>query len=195
MDDNTTIIEKKRERTPLKTESEIYTFLKTIPTYISFNDMQKSLDFTVGKLQAAVFRCLKPGAKYPIFHSYIRSKKTNRIIKIFSLDPSKLPEPEDSMELSMLISGKIISVENDTKKILPLKIATETVKILSNLVNLTSKYKSIGQLFSEAIMEYLNSIPNELIVEAMKSRESVDLNKIEDVNVIKDVHDMEDKNL
>ncbi len=159
-------VSKKRQRDPKKNELRVYEYLRSINIPASFHEIQSELQMTPGALQATIKRSLLSGAEYRIFESSMISLKTKRKIRIFSWNPTLLPEPEDVID-TRIFSGKLIDTPDKTGKILPLKMENQTVEILTNLVSLVPDYSSIGELFSKAITQYLQSLPNKVIMQAL----------------------------
>ncbi|WP_371804348.1 hypothetical protein [Candidatus Lokiarchaeum ossiferum] len=157
---------KTRHRDPKGNELQVYEFLRSIEGPASFHEIQTALSMTPGALQATIKRSLDRKADYQIFESSMISPKTNRKIRIFSWNPEILPEPEDVIDTG-IFSGKMIDTPDKTAKILPLRMENPTVEILNNLVDLVPDYANIGELFSLAITQYLRSIPNDLILQAL----------------------------
>lgn len=162
-----------RQRDPKKNELQVYEFLRSIEAPVSFHEIQMALSMTPGALQATIKRCLLIKADYQIFESSMISPKTKRKIRIFSWNPNLLPEPEDAID-TRIFSGKMIDTPDKTAKILPLRMENPTVEILNNLVELVPDYNNIGELFSLAITQYLQSIPNDLILQALNRDQTED---------------------
>ncbi len=167
---------KTRQRNPGANEHKVYEHLRSLenpPGFASFHEIQSALEMTPGALQATIKRLLGK-EDYPIFESSMISSTTNRKVRIFSWTPNYLPEPEDVID-TQLYSGKMIDTPDKMGKILPLEIDNETVEILNHLIKSVSDYSNMGELFSFAITEYLGSIPNALIMQALNKTKTGDI--------------------
>lgn len=164
------------KRNPFFKEKAIYEYIKEQSEPVSFHQIQKQLSeehgFSVGAIQAAIDRCTKEGAYFPIFEKKVISPQTNRNIRVFSTYPEDLVTISDpSMEELLNIYGNVQSgklIQFNQEAILPLYLKLDQAKILQNLVHLNPDYQSIGDLFSQAVMDLLSSkVSKEQIQEAM----------------------------
>ncbi|MHA1719530.1 MAG: hypothetical protein ACTSXK_08405 [Promethearchaeota archaeon] len=160
---------------PQLNERRVFDFVNSRNEPVSFHKIQKSLGMSPGSLQATIKRCKSPDSAYKIYEGKKISKKNNRPVRVFSTNPNliidlKIPHLEDLHDLyrKVVLFGEIFEVENNF--VLPLKLDEKTTKILMQLVQLSSDLKSVGDLFSKAIMRYLESnVPRELIIKAIQN--------------------------
>ena len=159
---------------PTINERRVFEYVNSQDDPVSFHSIQKFLDMTPGALQATVLRCMKSDSKFKIYEGKRISKKNNRAIRVFSVNPSKIsalniPNISDLHDMYQnIMFGNVFEVEN--RYILPLNMDEQTTKILMQLINISPKYKSIGDLFSQAIMKYLKeSISKDLIGKAIQN--------------------------
>ena len=155
-------------------ERRVYEFINSQEEPVSFHKIQKFLEMSPGALQATVVRCLKQDSKFKIYEGKKISKKNNRPIRVFSVNPSKIsalniPHISDLHDLyQKVMFGNVFEVENNY--ILPLNMDEQTTKILMQLINISPKFESMGDLFSKAIMKYLKeSISKDLIGKAIQN--------------------------
>ncbi len=159
-------------------ERRVFEYINSQDEPVSFHKIQKFLDMSAGSLQATVLRCMKPQAKFKIYEGKGISKRNNRSTRVFSINPSKIstlniPHISDLHDLyQKVIFGNVFEVENNY--ILPLNMDEQTTKILMQLISISPKYKSIGDLFSQAMMKYLKeSISKDLIGQAIQNLDKI----------------------
>ena len=169
-----TLLPHTNTKRPEINERRVFEFINSQEDPVSFHRIQKFLDMSPGGLQATVVRCLKPDAKFKIYEGKKISKKNNRAIRVFSVNPSKilaLNIPHISVLHDLykkVILGDVFEVENNY--VLPLSMDEKTTKILMQLISISPKYESIGDLFSQAMMKYLKeSISKDLIGQAIQN--------------------------
>ena len=162
---------------PQLNERRVFDFVNSRNEPVSFHIIQKALGMSPGALQATVKRCLSPDSAFRIYEGKKISKKNNRPIRVFSTSPTqiselKIPHLEDLHDLyrKVVLFGDIFKVENNF--VLPLKLDEKTTKILLQIIRLSPNFKSIGDLFSKAVMKYLEEeIPQDLVIKAMQNLE------------------------
>ena len=159
---------------PKLNERRVFDFLKMQTEPVSYHKMHKSLDMTTGALQATIERCLKSHSTFRIYEGKKISKQNDRLIRVFSVSQSKIsnlniPDIADLHEIYQnVIAGNIFQLENNY--ILPLSMDEQTTKILMQLVKISPNHKSIGDLFSQAMMKYLKeSISKDKIDQAIQN--------------------------
>ena len=159
-------------------ERRVFEFINSQEEPVSFHRIQTFLDMSPGGLQATVVRCLKQDSKFKIYEGKKISKKNNRAIRVFSVNPSKIlalniPNISDLHDLyKKVMLGNVFEVENNY--ILPLNMDEQTTKILMQLISISPKYKSIGDLFSQAMTKYLKeSISKDLIGQAIQKLDKI----------------------
>lgn len=168
-------IEKKsRIRDPKANEKRIFEFIKSKDHHVSQYEIQKALGMSSGAVQATIKRCLKESAEFRIYEGERISNRTNTTINIFSLSPIfdsdlNIPNLSDLHKLYLKVKvGEIIKVENNF--IVPLRLEEQTTDILLELVKISPKFKNVGDLFSQAISDFLSKkIPKKLIAEAIQN--------------------------
>lgn len=161
-------------RQPKLHERHVFEFIKKQNEPVSYHEIQKSLEDTMssGAYQGAVKRCLQSGANFRIYEGKKISEKKDRLIRVFSVNPSKVFHIPDVSELHKLyqkvMSGNVFKLENNY--ILPLNMDERITQILMQLVKKSSNLESIGDLFSKALMKYLKESVSEGLIDQAKQK-------------------------
>lgn len=165
-------------RNPYQKEKIIFEIINSSNKPIAFNEIAKiaknDYNFTSGATQAAIERCLNPQALFPIFEKKVFFPENNRIIRFFSTNLTTFDEISQPSIDELLTSyqrikeGEMIHTEEET--ILPLYLSKDQAEILEILVEKNDNFKSVGDLFSQALMTFLkNSITRENLLEAIET--------------------------
>ena len=161
---------------PSKTRQPDFNYIKKQIEPISYHNIQKSKIVSPGILQATVTRCLNPDSNFRIYEGQKISKQKDRLIRVFSANPSKvsdlnIPNLSKLIEIyNNVIGGNVFDV--GTNFFLPLKMDEQTTQILKELVEISQNHETIGDLFSKAMMKYLEeSISKSLIDKAKQNAE------------------------
>lgn len=169
-------------RNAYQKEKIIYDIVSSSSEPVSFNDIvriaKKDYNLTSGAVQAAINRCLKQEAIFPIYEKKVMSIEKNRVLRYFSTNTtafSDVPHPDINDLLNSygkIQKGELIFTEDDA--ILPLYLPSDQAHILQSLVEFSEEYRSVGDLFSKALMDFLkNNIPKEILIQAIqKSNET-----------------------
>ncbi len=165
-------------RNPYQKEKIIFEIINSSNKPIAFNEIAKiaknDYNFTSGATQAAIERCLNSQAIFPIFEKKVFFPENNRIIRFFSTNLTTFDEISQPSISELLTSyqrikeGEMIHTEEET--ILPLYLSKDQAEILEILVEKNDNFKSVGDLFSQALMTFLkNSITRENLLEAVET--------------------------
>jgi hypothetical protein len=166
-----------RTRNPLDKSAIVYDFVKTYNSNhhspVSFHEIQKELRYSPGTLQSIIKRCKQEGHPHHLFESFRLSPINNRTQRIFSIDPIQNDKPPFNLhqifeDLGHLSEGRIIEFENEV--ILPLKMDKSTAFLLREIVDHSPQFKTLGDLFSTAILTYLNENVSPKLIKDAKSR-------------------------
>ncbi len=166
----------KPSKTPKLHERHLYEFIKKQIDLVSYHKVQKSLEGTMssGAFQGAVKRCLLPGADFRIYEGKKISEKKDRLIRLFSVEPSKVASlnlPDLSKIVGVyenIIDGKVFELDNSF--ILPFKLDRKDTQILKELVKIGPNFESIGNLFSEALDKYLEESVSDSLIKQAKQK-------------------------
>jgi len=157
-------------------ERNLYEFIKKQIDLISYHKLQRSLEDTMpsGTFQGAVKRCLLPTAKFKIYEGRKISKKKDRLIRVFSIDPSKVSDL-DLPELPVIVDiyenikdGNVFELDNIF--ILPFKLNRKDTQIFKELVKISPNIESMGDLFSKALEKYFEESISEGLIEQARQK-------------------------
>ena len=162
-------------------ERNLYEFIKKQNDLISYHNLQRSLKdvMTSGAFQGAVKRCLLPDANFKIYEGRKISEKKDRLIRVFSVDSSKVSDL-DLPELPVIVDiyeniedGNVFELDNSL--ILPFKLNREDTQIFKELVKISPNIESMGDLFSKALMKYFEESVSKSLIE--QARQNVEENR------------------
>jgi hypothetical protein len=157
-------------------ERNLYEFIKKQIDLISYHKLQRSLEDTMpsGTFQGAVKRCLLPTAKFKIYEGRKISEKKDRLIRVFSIDPSKVSDL-DLPELPVIVDiyenikdGNVFELDNIS--ILPFKLNRKDTQIFKELVKISPNIESMGDLFSKALEKYFEESISEGLIEQARQK-------------------------
>jgi len=168
-----------KTRQPDLNDRLVFNYIKKQIEPISYHNIQKSKIVSPGILQATVTRCLNPDSNFRIYEGQKISKQKDRLIRVFSANPSKvsdlnIPNLSELIEIyKNVISGNVFEADNNF--FLPLKMDEPTTQILKELVEISKNHESIGDLFSKAMMKYLEESISKSLIE--QARQNVEENR------------------
>ena len=157
-------------------ERNLYEFIKKQNDLISYHNLQRSLKdiMTSGAFQGAVKRCLLPDANFKIYEGRKISEKKDRLIRVFSVDPSKVSDL-DLPELPVIVDiyenvkdGNVFDLDNSF--ILPFKLNRKDTQIFKELVKISPNIESMGDLFSKALMKYFEESVSKGLIDQAKQK-------------------------
>ena len=168
-----------KTRQPDLNDRLVFNYIKKQIEPISYHNIQKSKIVSPGVLQATVDRLIIPDSNLRIYEGKEISKQKDRLIRVFSANPSKvsdlnLPNLSELIKIyKNVIGGNVFGVENNF--FLPLKMDEQTTQILMKLVEISPNHESIGELFSKAIMKYLEEGVSKALIK--QARQNVEENR------------------
>ena len=168
-----------KTRQPDLNDRLVFNYIKKQNEPISYHNIQKSNIVSTGVLQATIERLVNPNSNFRIYKGKSISKQNDRFIKVYSVDPSKVsdlqfPYLSELVEIhNNIVGGNVFEIENNF--FLPLKMDEQTTQILMELVEISPNHKSIGDLFSKAIMKYLEEGVSKGLIK--KARQNVEENR------------------
>ncbi|QEE16735.2 hypothetical protein DSAG12_02565 [Promethearchaeum syntrophicum] len=161
-----------KTRQPDLNDRLVFNYINQQIEPISYHDIQKSKIVSPGILQATVTRCLNPDSKFRIYEGKKISKQQDRLIRLFSTNPTtlsslELPNLSNLIKIyENIIDGNIFEAKNDF--FLPLKMDEYSTQILKELVKISPHLESIGDLFSKALEKYLEESVTEGLIDQAK---------------------------
>ncbi|TFG07066.1 MAG: hypothetical protein EU539_05980 [Promethearchaeota archaeon] len=124
----------KKVKTPKITEKKILNYLKQQESPVSFYTLYKDLNFTSGKAQSAIKRLVKKNKVY-------LRKRVNRFENMV-------------WHKDFDIESKFIELKEQDEVVFPFRLNRTIARILQEIPELTSKYKTLSELLKDAIVYY-----------------------------------------